>query len=76
MNDLWDRDIDRQVARTKDRPLASGELSAKEGLAWLGLHVSPRGPPAPWHRPAPAPPARAGWPLGRRSSSLGTGSSL
>src|SRR5205085_10524329 len=26
VNDLWDRDIDRQVARTAGRPLASGSL--------------------------------------------------
>ena len=26
VNDLWDRDIDKKVARTKNRPLASGAL--------------------------------------------------
>ncbi|MFN3700520.1 MAG: 4-hydroxybenzoate octaprenyltransferase [Alphaproteobacteria bacterium] len=36
INDLWDRDIDRQVARTKIRPLASGELSARQALIFLG----------------------------------------
>jgi len=32
VNDLWDRDIDPQVARTRDRPLASRALSVKTGL--------------------------------------------
>ena len=33
INDLWDRDIDPQVARTRDRPLASRVLSVKLGIA-------------------------------------------
>jgi 4-hydroxybenzoate polyprenyltransferase len=32
VNDLWDRDIDPQVSRTRDRPLASRTLSVKIGL--------------------------------------------
>jgi 4-hydroxybenzoate polyprenyltransferase len=32
-NDLWDRDIDPQVDRTKTRPLASRALSVKVGVA-------------------------------------------
>ncbi|MBV9389874.1 MAG: 4-hydroxybenzoate solanesyltransferase [Chroococcidiopsidaceae cyanobacterium CP_BM_ER_R8_30] len=32
INDLWDRDIDVQVARTRHRPLASRTLSIKVGL--------------------------------------------
>jgi 4-hydroxybenzoate polyprenyltransferase len=32
INDLWDRDIDPQVERTKRRPLASRTLSIKVGL--------------------------------------------
>lgn len=35
-NDLWDRDIDPQVERTRDRPLASRSLSIKVGIA-VGL---------------------------------------
>jgi 4-hydroxybenzoate polyprenyltransferase len=35
VNDLWDRDIDRQVARTADRPLASGALRPRQALAFL-----------------------------------------
>lgn len=32
VNDLWDRNIDPQVARTRDRPLASRSLSVKVGV--------------------------------------------
>ncbi|NJO39927.1 MAG: 4-hydroxybenzoate solanesyltransferase [Cyanobacteria bacterium CRU_2_1] len=32
VNDLWDRDIDPQVSRTRDRPLASRALSIKTGI--------------------------------------------
>ncbi|MEA5507265.1 4-hydroxybenzoate solanesyltransferase [Halotia wernerae UHCC 0503] len=32
VNDLWDRDIDPQVERTRDRPLASRKLSIKVGI--------------------------------------------
>jgi 4-hydroxybenzoate polyprenyltransferase len=32
VNDLWDRDIDPQVKRTSDRPLASRALSIKTGI--------------------------------------------
>ncbi|AFZ59092.1 4-hydroxybenzoate solanesyltransferase [Anabaena cylindrica FACHB-243] len=32
VNDLWDRDIDPQVERTRDRPLASRSLSVKVGI--------------------------------------------
>jgi 4-hydroxybenzoate polyprenyltransferase len=35
VNDLWDRDIDRKVARTAGRPLASGALRARQALALL-----------------------------------------
>jgi len=35
VNDLWDRDIDRQVARTAGRPLASGALRPRQALAFL-----------------------------------------
>ena len=36
VNDLWDRDIDPQVQRTRDRPLASRTLSVKIGIV-VGL---------------------------------------
>ena len=32
INDLWDRNIDPQVERTKNRPLASRDLSVKVGI--------------------------------------------
>lgn len=32
VNDLWDRDIDPQVERTRDRPLAARTLSIKVGI--------------------------------------------
>jgi 4-hydroxybenzoate polyprenyltransferase len=34
-NDIVDRDLDRQVARTRLRPLASGAVSLKAAWAWL-----------------------------------------
>lgn len=34
-NDIVDRDLDRQVARTASRPLASGAVSLKIAWAWL-----------------------------------------
>ncbi len=34
-NDIVDRDLDRQVARTAARPLASGAVSLKVAWAWL-----------------------------------------
>ncbi|KAH8609757.1 putative UbiA prenyltransferase family [Trypanosoma vivax] len=35
INDMWDRRLDRMVERTRDRPLASGEVSMKEASALL-----------------------------------------
>lgn len=37
VNDMWDRDIDRKVARTATRPLASGAIGMPGALAFLGL---------------------------------------
>ena len=37
VNDLWDRDIDPQVARTKSRPLASRALSVRIGIVILAI---------------------------------------
>ena len=36
-NDIVDRELDRKVARTASRPLASGRTSLKAAWAWLGL---------------------------------------
>ncbi len=44
-NDILDRDLDAQVARTRARPLPSGQVTTKQALAWalaqclLGLVV-------------------------------------
>lgn len=35
-NDIVDRDLDRQVARTASRPLASGAVSVPLALVWMG----------------------------------------
>jgi 4-hydroxybenzoate polyprenyltransferase len=37
VNDLWDRDIDRRVARTAGRPLASGALRPRDALIFLAV---------------------------------------
>ena len=37
VNDLWDRDLDRRVARTAGRPLASGAISARQALLLLAV---------------------------------------
>ncbi|KAF4209052.1 hypothetical protein CNMCM8927_007419 [Aspergillus lentulus] len=34
-NDWVDRDIDKSVARTKNRPLAAGRVTATEGFIWM-----------------------------------------
>ncbi len=39
INDYADRDFDKHVARTKDRPLTSGKISAKEALVVFGALV-------------------------------------
>ncbi len=35
VNDLWDRDLDKMVERTKTRPLACGAVSPKKALMFL-----------------------------------------
>ena len=35
VNDMWDRDLDRQVTRTAGRPLASGALRMRHAVAFL-----------------------------------------
>uniref|UniRef100_T1GBA1 4-hydroxybenzoate polyprenyltransferase, mitochondrial n=1 Tax=Megaselia scalaris TaxID=36166 RepID=T1GBA1_MEGSC len=36
INDLWDKDIDKKVERTKDRPLASGQIKHMDAVYFLG----------------------------------------
>ncbi|MBP0573430.1 UbiA family prenyltransferase, partial [Mycobacterium tuberculosis] len=38
-NDILDRDIDRRVERTRNRPLASGQVGLKAAFAFLGLQL-------------------------------------
>ena len=40
INDIWDRKLDRQVERTKDRPLASGKVGLPGALALLTGNLS------------------------------------
>ena len=40
INDMWDRNLDRQVERTKNRPLASGKLSMLEASGLLTTHLT------------------------------------
>lgn len=41
VNDLWDRDLDRRVARTMGRPLASGAVSPRGALCFLAALCVP-----------------------------------
>lgn len=36
INDMWDRDFDKAVERTRNRPLASGAISMKQAIVFLG----------------------------------------
>lgn len=40
INDLWDRDIDDKVERTKIRPITSGAISPKQAIAFLGVQLT------------------------------------
>uniref|UniRef100_A0A087XQ51 4-hydroxybenzoate polyprenyltransferase, mitochondrial n=1 Tax=Poecilia formosa TaxID=48698 RepID=A0A087XQ51_POEFO len=40
INDMWDKDFDKQVARTACRPIASGEISRMQALVFLGGQLS------------------------------------
>ncbi|GAA6004633.1 hypothetical protein JCM10207_000962 [Rhodosporidiobolus poonsookiae] len=40
INDMWDRNIDKKVDRTKMRPLASGEVTPFQALTFLGGQLS------------------------------------
>jgi 4-hydroxybenzoate polyprenyltransferase len=37
VNDLWDRELDRQVERTRGRPLASGAVTPRGALVFLAV---------------------------------------
>jgi len=40
INDLFDQNLDKHVARTKDRPIASGSVSNKQALVLLAILLS------------------------------------
>ncbi|XP_031704718.1 4-hydroxybenzoate polyprenyltransferase, mitochondrial [Anarrhichthys ocellatus] len=40
INDMWDKDFDKKVARTATRPIASGEISQRQALVFLGGQLS------------------------------------
>ncbi|KAH9899726.1 4-hydroxybenzoate polyprenyl transferase [Cubamyces lactineus] len=40
INDMWDRNLDKGVERTKTRPLAAGEITPKQAFAFLGLQLT------------------------------------
>ena len=40
INDMWDRDIDGRVARTRDRPLAAGTISVPKATMFLAAQLS------------------------------------
>ncbi|TAL36864.1 MAG: 4-hydroxybenzoate octaprenyltransferase [Alphaproteobacteria bacterium] len=37
VNDLWDRELDAQVERTRTRPLPAGEVTPRQAMIFLGL---------------------------------------
>lgn len=40
INDLWDRDVDAQVERTKSRPLVSGAITERQAMMFLAAQLS------------------------------------
>ena len=38
-NDITDRDIDDKVARTRSRPIPSGQVSVREAAIWMGVQA-------------------------------------
>ncbi|KAI9000872.1 4-hydroxybenzoate polyprenyl transferase [Trametes punicea] len=40
INDLWDRNLDKGVERTKSRPLAAGKLTPTQAIGFLGLQLA------------------------------------
>lgn len=40
INDLWDRDFDKHVERTKNRPLANGSISVPQALGFLAAQLT------------------------------------
>jgi 4-hydroxybenzoate polyprenyltransferase len=40
VNDMWDRDFDQRVERTKERPLAAGKLTLRQATVFLAAQLS------------------------------------
>ncbi|TDL29242.1 4-hydroxybenzoate polyprenyl transferase [Rickenella mellea] len=40
INDLWDRKLDKAVERTKERPLARGDITPAQAFAFLGVQLT------------------------------------
>ena len=40
INDMWDRNIDKYVERTRDRPITSGQVHMFDALVYLGAQLS------------------------------------
>jgi 4-hydroxybenzoate polyprenyltransferase len=76
VNDLWDRDIDPQVQRTRDRPLAARSLSIQVGIGvalvafgcagGLALYLNPWNNPLSFWLCVAAVPVIVGYPLAKR----------
>jgi hypothetical protein len=40
INDLWDRNLDKAVERTKERPLARGDITPTQAIGFLAVQLS------------------------------------
>ncbi|XP_033632266.1 4-hydroxybenzoate polyprenyltransferase, mitochondrial-like [Asterias rubens] len=40
VNDLWDKDFDKSVERTRSRPIAAGDISPRQALVFLAAQLS------------------------------------
>ncbi|KAA1466251.1 4-hydroxybenzoate polyprenyl transferase, partial [Dentipellis sp. KUC8613] len=40
INDMWDRNLDKAVERTKTRPLANGDLTPRQAFWFLGVQLT------------------------------------
>ncbi|KDQ64714.1 hypothetical protein JAAARDRAFT_235937 [Jaapia argillacea MUCL 33604] len=40
INDMWDKNLDKAVERTKDRPLARGDITPRQAFGFLGMQLT------------------------------------
>lgn len=40
INDLWDRELDKKVERTRTRPLAAGVVTPGQAIGWVGVQLT------------------------------------